>query len=164
MLNMNGVRSSYYRSEYVNGSAVRKERPLGNVQPKREPRVREEQRRRQLAEEQRRAKGLTMNAPHVAFLALVSIVCLIVCFSYLYVQSNITVTRESISQLKNDISTVQSQNNALNYSINSYVNVDHVYKVATKKLGMKQATDKQIFNYKASNRGYTLQYGEIPNK
>ena len=29
---------------------------------------------------------------------------------------------------------------------------------------MKQATDKQIFNYKASDRGYTLQYGEIPNK
>ena len=161
---MNGVRSSYYRSEYVNGSAVRKERELGNLQPKRDPRVNNEQRRRQLEEEHRRAKGLTMNAPHVAFLALVSVVCLIVCFSYLFVQSNITATRSSISQLKNDISTVQSQNNALNYSINSYVNVDHVYSVATKKLGMKQATDKQIFNYKASDRGYTLQYGEIPDK
>lgn len=161
---MNGVRNNYYRSEYVDGNTVKKDRPSANVHPKRNPRVNGEQRKRQIAEEQRRAKGLTMNAPHVAFLALVSVVCLIVCFSYLYVQSNITATRDSISVLKNDISTVQSQNNALNYSINSYVNVDHVYKVATKKLGMKQATDKQIFNYKASNRGYTLQYGEIPNK
>lgn len=161
---MNGVRNNYYRSEYVDGNTVKRERPSANIQPKQNPKVNSEQRRRQLAEEQRRAKGLTMNAPHVAFLALVSIVCLVVCFSYLYVQSGITATRDNISQLKNDINTVQSQNNALNYSINSYVNVDHVYKVATKKLGMKQATDKQIFNYKASDRGYTLQYGEIPNK
>ena len=79
-------------------------------------------------------------------------------------QSNITATRDSISQLKSQISTVQSQNNALNYSINSYVNVDHVYKVATTKLGMKQATDKQISTYKASDSGYTLQYGDIPRK
>ena len=55
-------------------------------------------------------------------------------------------------------------NNALNYSINSYVNVVHVYKVATTKLGMKQATDKQISTYKASDSGYTLQYGDIPRK
>lgn len=66
--------------------------------------------------------------------------------------------------VKSQISTVQSQNNALNYSINSYVNVDHVYKVATTKLGMKQATDKQISTYKASDSGYTLQYGDIPRK
>lgn len=84
--------------------------------------------------------------------------------SYLHMQSNITATRDSISQLKSQISTVQSQNNALNYSINSYVNVDHVYKVATTKLGMKQATDKQISTYKASDSGYTLQYGDIPRK
>ena len=62
-------------------------------------------------------------------------VCLVMSVSYLHMQSNITATRDSISQLKSQISTVQSQNNALNYSINSYVNVDHVYKVATTKLG-----------------------------
>ena len=50
---MNGVGNNYYRSEYVDGNTVRKERPSANVQPKRNPRVNSEQRKRQIAEEQR---------------------------------------------------------------------------------------------------------------
>lgn len=162
---MNGARSSYYRSEYIDGNTIRRENTVRQAQPKRRPQEDVRQRRRPVTEEElRRAKALNMSAPHVAFLIVVSVVCLVMCVAYLYVQSDITATRTSISELKNEINTVQSYNNALNYSINSHVNVDHVYKVATKKLGMKQATDKQIFYYKASNNGYTIQYGDIPNK
>lgn len=162
---MNGARRNYYKSEYIDGNTIRRESTVRQIQPKRNPREDVRQRRRPVTEEElRRAKALTMSAPHVAFLAVVSIVCLVMCVAYLYVQSDITATRTSISELKNEINTVQSYNNALNYSINSHVNVDHVYKVATKKLGMKQATDKQIFYYKASDSGYTIQYGDIPNK
>lgn len=162
---MNGARNSYYTSEYIDGNTIRRESTARQVQPRRRPQQDTRQRRTQVTEEElRRAKALSMSAPHVAFMAMVSIVCLLVCVAYLYIQSDITATRTSISNLKNEISTVQSNNNALNYSINSHVNVDHVYKVATQKLGMKQATDKQIFYYKASDNGYTIQYGEIPNK
>lgn len=162
---MNGVRNGYYRSEYIDGNVIRKENPRRQVQPGKNPREDVRRRRHAVTEEElRRAKALTISAPHVAFMAVVSIVCLIMCVSYLYIQSNITATRTNVSELKNNISTVQSYNNALNYSINSRVDVDHVYKVATKKLGMKQATDKQIFYYKASDSGYTLQYGDIPDK
>lgn len=162
---MNGARNSYYRSEYIDGNTIRRESTARQVQPGRRTQEDVRQRRRQVTEEElRRAKALNMSAPHVAFLIVVSVVCLVMCVAYLYVQSDITATRTSISELKNEINTVQSYNNALNYSINSHVNVDHVYKVATKKLGMKQATDKQIFYYKASDSGYTIQYGDIPNK
>lgn len=163
--NMNGARNSLYTSEYIAGNTVRRENTARQLQPKRKIQEDVRQRRRPVTEEElRRAKALNMSAPHVAFMVVVSIVCLVMCVAYLYVQADITATRSSISELKNDISTVQSYNNALNYSINSHVNVDHVYKVATKKLGMKQATDKQIFYYKASDNGYTLQYGDIPSK
>lgn len=162
---MNGAANRYYTSEYVNGNTIIRGSAARELQPERSPREGVSQRRHRVTREEiRRSKALSMSAPHVAFLAVVSVVCLIMCVSYLYVQSNITATRADISELKNEISTVQSQNNALNYSINSYVNVNHVYKVATKKLGMKQATDKQIFYYKASDSGYTLQYGDIPKK
>ncbi len=162
---MNGAKNSYYRSEYVDGNTVKRESTARQIRPERKPQNDVRQRRHTVTKEElRRAKALSMSAPHVAFLVVVSVICLVVCVAYLYVQSNITATRESISELKNEINTVQSYNNALNYSINNYVNVDHVYKVATKKLGMKQATDKQIYYYKASDSGYTLQYGNIPNK
>lgn len=162
---MNGARNNYYRSEYIDGNTIRRESTARQIQPRRRPQEDVRQRRRPVTDEElRRAKALTMSAPHVAFLIVVSVVCLVMCVAYLYVQADITATRTSISELKNEISTVQSYNNALNYSINSHVDVDHVYKVATKKLGMKQATDKQIFYYKASDSGYTIQYGDIPNK
>ena len=153
---MSGIRSDY-RSEYVYGNTVRQAVP----QEKREHKT---VHRHHVEQEYVNEKALVMSAPHVIFLAVVSFVCLFTCVAYLHVQSNITATRSNISELKSNISTVQSQNNALDYSINSYVNVNRVYKIATKKLGMKQATDKQISNYKASDSGYTLQYGDIPSK
>ena len=151
---------SDYRSEYVSGNTVRK------TAPKRERRVYVDGHRVRQNERELRAneKALTMNAPYVAFLAVVSIVCLLMCVTYLHLQSDISETRTNIAGLKTQISTVQSQNDALNYSINSYVDVDHIYKVATTKLGMKQATDDQISKYKSSDSGYTVQYGDIPTK
>ena len=156
MLNMNGVRSSY-TSEFVYGNIATQSVPSREQ-------IEIQRKHKRHTVEQEEIKGLAMSAPLVVFFAIVTMVCLVMSVSYLHMQSNITATRDSISQLKSQISTVQSQNNALNYSINSYVNVDHVYKVATTKLGMKQATDKQISTYKASDSGYTLQYGDIPRK
>ena len=150
----------YYRNEYVSGNTVRQ------IRPERERRVYVDGRRVRQNERELRAneKALTMNAPYVAFLAVVSIVCLLMCVAYLHLQSDISQTRTNISEVKTQISTIQSQNDALNYSINSYVNVDHIYKVATTKLGMKQASDEQISKYKSSDSGYTVQYGDIPTK
>ena len=154
---MNGVRSSY-TSEFVYGNIATQSVPSREQ-------IEVQRKHKRHTVEQEEIKGLAMSAPLVVFFAIVTMVCLVMSVSYLHMQSNITATRDSISQLKSQISTVQSQNNALNYSGDSrHVTVDHVYKVATTKLGMKQATDKQISTYKASDSGCTLQYGDIPRK
>lgn len=157
---MNQVRRSNYGREYVDGNTVRK------LNPDRDRRVYVDGKRVQENERQIRAREYAkiMNAPYVAFLAIVSAVCLIMCVCYLNIQSDISETRTNIATLKGQISTVQSQNDALNYSINSYIDTDNIYKMATNKLGMKQATDDQISKYKLSYGGYTVQYGDIPNK
>lgn len=155
-----GRTRDYYRSEYVSGNTVRK------VRPEREPRVYVDGQRVHSREKELRARerAVTMNAPYVVFLAAVSLVCLITCVTYLHIQSEITHTRENVAGLKTQINTLQSQNDALQYSINSNVDAEHIYKVATTKLGMKQATDNQIMTYKSSDNGYTIQYGDIPSK
>lgn len=156
---MSKVRSgNYYTTEYISGNTARQ------TSPQREHRVESTPVRRNEKGIRTNERALTMNAPYVAFLAVVSVVCLLMCVMYLNVQSDISATRTSISGLKNQISTVQSQNDALQYSINSYVDVDHIYKVATSKLGMSQAKDDQISTYKTSDSGYTVQYGDIPAK
>lgn len=151
---------NYYRSEYVSGNAVRK------ITPDRERRVYVDGQRVHQSEKEVRSgeKALTMNAPYVAFLAVVSAVCLIMCVTYLHLQSDISKTRTGIADLKTQISTLQSQNDALNYSINSYIDTDYIYDAATTKLGMTQATGEQISKYKLSDSGYTVQYGDIPEK
>lgn len=145
-----------YRSEYIDGNTARKTKP--------QKVNRAEARNVKEKNINSRSEGLTMNMGHVAFLAVVSLVCFVMCVTYLSIQSNVASTRDNISGLKKQIKTVQYQNDALSYSINSYVNVDHVYKEATKKLGMRQAKDSQISNYKSSDSGYTLQYGDVPGK
>ncbi len=149
----------YYKSEYIDGNTVRK---LNRVEPKR--RVEPNQRTHQREERVINERELVMNAPYVAFLAVVTVVCIAMCMLYLGMQTDITSTRKNISSLKVQINTVQSQNNALNYSINSYIDTNRIQKIAKNKLGMAQATDDQICNYKPSDSGYTVQYGEVPVK
>ena len=111
-----------------------------------------------------RERALHMNGSYVFFLTGVFAVCLAMCFGYLYVQSEIAQTRSEISKLKTDISTVASQNDSLNYSINSCMDTNNIYKKATQEMGMTQATDEQIVFYKSSDSGYTVQYGDIPKE
>lgn len=147
---------NYTRNNYIMGNTAREMEPAIQDRP---------QYRRRKVEERRKMKDkLAINGVSVFFMALVAVVCLVMCVGYLYLQSNISETRNRISLLKTNISTVQSQNDALKYSINSYVDSENVYKVATKKLGMKQAKEKQMSMYKTSDKGYTVQYGDIPKK
>jgi cell division protein FtsL len=148
----------YYRSEYVSGNTVRK------VSPERKQRVYTDRQVRTNSRATANEKALVMNAPYVLFLAAVSLVCLIMCVTYLHVQSQITQTKETVAELKTEINTLQSQNDALQYSINSNVDAEHIYKVATTKLGMTQAVDDQISMYQSSDSGYTVQYGDIPTE
>ena len=133
---------------YIDGNAVRA------LEPQRKERIKTAT----------RENALPMSAPYVFFLIAVTCICIVMCVTYLNIQSNIRATRDNISQLRTNISTVQTENNALSYAINSYVDVNHICKVAKSKLGMKQASDNQIITYKSSDSGYTLQYGDIPNK
>ena len=139
---------------------------MGNTARQIEPAIqdRPQIRNNRVSERKKAKSALAINGVSVFFMALVAVFCIATCVAYLYLQSTISETRESISKIKTDINTVQSQNDALKYSINTYVDSEHVYKVATKKLGMRQAKGDQLSIYKSSDKGYTVQYGDIPNK
>jgi cell division protein FtsL len=106
----------------------------------------------------------SISAGSVLFITIVGILCGATIMAYLFLHSSISETRNNIAKIKTDINTVQSQNDALKYSINTYQDSENVYKVATKKLGMHQAKGDQLSIYKSSDKGYTVQYGDIPNK
>ncbi len=149
-------RSNYRRDEYIMGNTARQIEPAIQDRP---------QIRNNRVSERKRAKSpFAISASSVVVMALVTVFCVGAIVAFLYLQSTISETRNNITKIKTDINTIQSQNDALKYSINTYVDSEHVYKVATKKLGMRQAKGDQLSIYKASDKGYTVQYGDIPNK
>ena len=149
-------RRNYRRDDYIMGNTARQLEPAVQDRP--------QIRNTRVSERKKMKSALAINGVSVFLMAIVAAFCIATCVGYLYLQSNISETRDNISKIKTNINTVQSQNDALKYSINTYVDSENVYNVATKKLGMRQAKGDQLSIYKSSNKGYTVQYGDIPNK
>ena len=58
--------------------------------------------------------------------------------------------------------SVKSENDALAIRINTYVDLDYVYKVATEELGMVYANKDQVLLYDKTESEYIRQYEDIP--
>ena len=78
------------------------------------------------------------------------------------VQSEITYRVKNIHALEVKLADVTSQNDEMENSINSYIDLNYIYKVATEELGMSYATKEQISLYENSGSEYVRQYQDIP--
>lgn len=146
---------------YVYGNTVRKTEPV-----EREKRIYENGKRVNVSERElrNRDRALQMNGGYVFFLGIISIVCLVMGVVYLGVQTEIANTREHIVSLKSDISTLSAENEAVDYSITTYISSDYIIKVAKKELGMVDAASNQVTFYKSADSEYTIQYDDIPTE
>lgn len=84
------------------------------------------------------------------------------CIDYLWVQSQITTTKNEIVSLENQIMDLQNENVAAEESIDSSLNLEEIYKTATKELGMVEATKGQVFTYDSTKSDMVKQYADIP--
>ncbi len=128
-------RRNYRRNEYIMGNTARQLEPAVQDRP--------QIRNNRVSERKKTRSAYSINAGTVLFITVVGILCGATIMAYLFLHSSISETRENIAKIKTDINTVQSQNDALKYSINTYQDSENVYKVATKKLGMHQAKGDQ---------------------
>ena len=60
------------------------------------------------------------------------------------------------------LQTLKSDNDALEARISTYVDLKHIYEVATGELGMVYPSDDQILYYDKTESGYVRQYEDIP--
>ena len=70
--------------------------------------------------------------------------------------------KADIVSLESDINTLKSQNDALDYSINSFMDIEYITKVAMEELGMIRATEHQISFYNNTENEYMKQFKDIP--
>ena len=149
-------------TDYVEGNAVRKV----EERPGRQPRTYVNNKRINTSTEiyRNREKALRMSAGYVAVLAVCSVLMAGVCASYLSLRDDITSKKASIASLEIQCEALEAQNDSLDYSINSYIDIDNITKVATEELGMVQAGKDQITFYDSTEMEYMKQYEEIPQK
>lgn len=140
---------------YVQGNTVRKlnpaQRPVREYQPKISHTVRRNQ-----------EKALYMDLPYVILLTIAAVFTLYFCVNYIHVQSSITGRITHIENLEKELENLRSENNALETRINTYVDLDHVYQVATQELGMVYANKNQVLLYNKTESEYVRQYEDIP--
>lgn len=103
-----------------------------------------------------------MDLPFVIMLTIAAICTLYLCVNYLHVQSSITSRIHNIELLEQDLEVLKSENDALETSINTYVDLDYVYEVATQELGMVYANKNQVIMYNKTESEYVRQYDDIP--
>ena len=136
---------------------------------KREPdRRRQEIKRRDLNHtvtvRRNQERALQMNLPYVMMLTAAAICALYICVSYLQIQSSITARLKNIQRLEETVESLREENNALETRINTSVDLDSVYKIATEELGMVYANREQVRLYNKTESEYVRQYEDIPER
>lgn len=131
-------------------------RPEERVYPKKSPK--KKQRRHAHAQ---RLRGMDMFS--VLFLTAMLIVTGICCVKYLKMQTEVTHLSQDIAEAEKQIVTMKEENKTERESITADIDLDHIYKVATKKLGMVHPSKKQVVKYKSTKSDTVQQYGDIPS-
>lgn len=160
---MTAKRKNYISyNEYIEGNAVKKENVV--EMPQRKERTYVDNQRVNTSKNiyRNREKALHMSASYVVVLALCSIVMFAVCAKYLSLRDEVTMKTESIADLEIKIESLKSQNDSIDYAINSFVDIENITKIAKEELGMIQAGREQVSFYESSESEYMKQYKEIP--
>ena len=151
---MNRQAAVSYRDGYVHGSAAPKLEPAyepDKRQPRRNQRIRRNQ-----------EKALHMDLPYVIMLTIASLCTLYLCVNYLHLQSSITGRMHAIERMEADLEKQRSENDALETAINTSVDLNQIYEIATKELGMVYANKNQVLLFDKSESEYVRQYEDIP--
>lgn len=158
---------------FVDGNTVRKLDAAPEFQEDAERRsLYEEERQYQLEIERKkkmrqlrikREKAQGMDLFSVLFLAVAVAVTGYTCVRYLEVQSQVTSMSKEIASMESSILEMKEENKTIAEDITSDIDLDYIYKVATKKLGMVHPSEDQVVTYKSTKSDAVKQYGDIPS-
>lgn len=164
-----------YRSPgtFVDGNTVRKlDVAVETEEELRRRRLLEEEREYELEIERKkkmrrirmqRERFQKMDLFSVLFLTVAIAVTAYTCVGYLKVQSQVTSMSKKTASMEKEILELKEENKTIAENITSDIDLDYIYKVATKKLGMVHPSEDQVVTYKSTKSDAVKQYGDIPS-
>ncbi len=105
---------------------------------------------------------LPLSIMSVFVLTVAAVLTLVICVQYVQLQTELMVHLKNINKLETELNDLFILNNETDKRINSFVDLDYIYQVATQELGMRYADKNQIYRYNNSGSEYVRQYKEIP--
>lgn len=161
------MKREYRRSEYMyytDGNTVRKlNKPdIVEIPDYREEEKKVERTHRRTYKQQE--EGLKMSLPYVIF--LIAAVCMIVmsCIKMININSEVSKVKNTISSLERQVDTLKAQNDAVEYEVNSQIDIQAVIKSATEDLGMVPVDENKIRFYTSTDGEYMKQFSDVPTK
>lgn len=76
-------------------------------------------------------------------------IALTVCYSYLQLQFQNTYLSKSVAALEREVLEMETENSNELQALDEDVDLNEIYKKATKELGMQRAKSDQIFTYES---------------
>lgn len=150
---------TYSTKAYIDGNTVRK------LQPAKHSDTRERQKQKKKVSyrvRRNQEKALQMNMPYVLMLTVALVCTLYLCINYLQVQSTMTARVHNIEAIEKELEFLKSENDAAETRINTSLDLDYVYRVATEELGMVYPNKNQVILYNKTESEYVRQNEDIP--
>ncbi|MDF2473725.1 MAG: Septum formation initiator, partial [Anaerocolumna sp.] len=147
----NNIRKTYY----VEGNTARNLQAVPDYQVEEVP-LRREQPRRETRK--RKKANISMDIFSFLFFAIAVTITLYTCIEYLGVQSNITRMEKKAATLESELVKLENQNRAALSEIDTSLDLNYIYKVATNELGMVYPKENQVITYESTLSDYVRQY------
>ena len=146
---------------YVEGNNARELHVVPNY-----PEENDQGLRKQPVREVRRTPRVNTSIDMFSLLVLMvaMVATLFTSIGYLKVQSNITQMNKQISESEIKLLKIQNQNSAALSKINTSLDLNYIYQVATNDLGMVYPDDNQVITYESTLSEYVKQYEDIPEE
>lgn len=148
---------------YVEGTAVRAARPQLQPEPERRERRHKVRRLHPRYREAERTAFASLNLPLTLILVAAVSLSVFIGYRYLCLKSSLDTHMSNIKTLETTLDTMRTENDALEKSIDTSVDLNKVYEIATKELGMVRVGRDNIIQYDKTESEYVKQYEDIPS-
>ena len=145
----------------VYGNTVRVSEPYV-----REPKVREDNKRQRRPQKQSSAvpavaKKTRLSLPAVLMLFLALAAVIYIVYNYLYLSASIDTHMDRVEAMELELENLRTENDALEQSIDTSIDLNYVYDVAVNELGMVHAGESNTIKYDKTESEYVRQYESI---
>jgi len=109
-------------------------------------------------------KSVGINIKTCALFISVVAVSLVFFINYLQVRADVTKLSKEVANKETEVNNLKTKNDSSLKEVESNVNLQEIYKVATKDLGMVFVDKNRVIKYKGNESAYVEQYEDLPEE